>query len=321
MGRTGGYTRWILRLLFIAYALSGMYVIAPSQVGVLVRLGRVVNAGVRPGIHYALPWPIDVVHRVPVKLIHQLQIDTFYQNPDPNSTSSRFRTVTGLPSYCISGDNNIVTVNFLIKYMIVDPEKYLFSVAESELLLMSASSSSLIHTLAGLSVDEILTYGKKDIERCLLADLKERLDAAGSGLGISFIELTSVSPPQIVQKYFDDVINAGIDRKKMVHQAESYRSEQLADARSQAERLKQESLSYREDRIARAEGEAKRFLSQLAELGRSGEITKKRLYLEFIQALYPELEDVIIVDAEGGRRVINLKVFPGKGSDLQSGKK
>ncbi len=308
--RTGGYVSWIFRILVVVYALSGIYVVKPHEVGVVQRFGKVVDAGVRPGIHYALPRPLDKVDTVPVKLVQQIQLDTFHQDSDPRSVSSIFYNLTGLPSYCISGDNNIVTVSFIVKYMIIDAEKYLFSTTDTERLLHSLSATSLVHTLAKLSVDEILTFGKRGIESNLREEFQDRLDAVDSGLGVSFIELKSVSPPKIVQQYFDDVINAGIDRKKMVHQAESYRSEKLAGARGRAERLKQEALAYRNDQIARAEGKAKRFLSQLEELRHADSVTKQRLYLEFVQAVFPGLENVIVVDADDGEKLIKLKIFP-----------
>jgi membrane protease subunit HflK len=312
--RTGGYARWILRILILVYAASGIYIVKSHEIGVVQRFGRVVDASIRPGIHYALPRPIDRVDTVPVKLVQQIQLDTFTQEADPKSVSSQFYTLTGLPSYCISGDNNIVTVSYFVKYTIIDPVKYLFSASNTERLLQSLAASSLIHTLSKLPVDEILTFGKRGIESSLREELQHRLDDAGSGLGVSFIELRSVSPPKVVQKYFDDVINAGIDRKKMVHQAESYRSEQLADARGRAERMRQEALAYRNDQIARAEGEAKRFLSQLEELRGGDKVTKQRLYFEFIQAIFPGLENVIVVNAKDGKQLIHLKIFPPRSS-------
>lgn len=310
VSRTGGYARWIFRVLVLVYAFSGIYVVKPHETGVVRRFGRVIDGNVRPGIHYAFPRPIDKVDTVPVKLVQQIQLDTFCQDPDPTSVSSIFYNLTGLPSYCISGDNNIVTVSFIVKYMIMDPEKYLFATTDCIQLLRSLAATSLVHTLSKLPVDEILTFGKRGIESNLREELQDRLDGAGSGLGVSFIELKSVSPPKVVQQYFDDVINAGIDRKKMVHQAESYRSEKLAEARGRAERLRQEAHAYRNDQIARAEGEAKRFLSQLEELRRADRVTKQRLYLEFVRSVFPQLDNVIVVDDQDGGKLVNLKIFP-----------
>jgi membrane protease subunit HflK len=203
-------------------------------------------------------------------------------------------------------------VDFVTKYMIIDAKKFLFSISDSETILKNVAAASLIHAIAKLPVDEILTYGKKGIETSLRDEIQQRLDEADCGIGVSFVELKDISPPGIVQRYFDDVINAGIDRKKMVHQAESYSSERLAAAHAEAEERRQQALAYRKEKIDRAEGDASRFLSQLRELGGSGAVTKKRLYLEFVQSLYPKLEKMIIVDAKKNRRLIDLKVFPGR---------
>jgi membrane protease subunit HflK len=304
------FIRWVLFVLLIIYMLTGVYSIPQNEVGVLQRFGRVIDGEVKPGIHYALPWPIDKVEKVPVKVVNSIVIDDFSRDFAPNSPATTFQGLTGLTPYCITGDNNIVSIGLVIKYNITNPVSYLFSIKNNQLLLRDVAGSTIIHCLAELPVDEILTYGKKRIEDYVRLNLQRELDEVNSGLGISFIELKEVSPPKSVQQYFDDVINASIDKRKMINNAESYRNERIPRAKGDAEKIIQEANAYKKERISRAEGEAKRFLAQLAEYSDSKEVTRRRLHLEFIHSVYPSLKNIIIMDNKEGKKLINIKIFP-----------
>jgi membrane protease subunit HflK len=176
--------------------------------------------------------------------------------------------------------------------------------------LRDIACSKIIHCLSSLPVDEILTYGKKRIEDYLRPKLQKELDEVESGLSISFIELKEVSPPESVQKYFDDVINATIDKRKIVNNAQSYRNEKIPEAKAEAEKMLQEALGYKKEKVSRAKGEAKRFIACLGEYNNSKEVTRKRLYLEFIRSLYPYLKNIIIVDNKEGKKLLNIRLFP-----------
>lgn len=304
------FIKWIIGLLLLLYLCSGIYSISPNKIGVLVRFGKVIDPKVMPGIHYSLPRPIDTIYKVPVKVIHHVFIDDFYQSNKKDSASQIFYNATGLPSYCVSGDNNIVMVSFLVKYTITSPVKYLFNVKDHQQLLKDIASSTIIHCLASMPVDEILTYGKKKVEDCIKTNLQNNLDYLNSGLGVSFVELKDVNPPKEVQNYFDDVINATIDKKKSINEAESYRNQKIADANAEAERLIQQAEAYKKEKIAHAEGETQRFLTQLAEYNKCKDITKKRLYLDFISSIYPYLKNKIIVENKEGKKLLNIRVLP-----------
>ena len=119
-----------------------------------------------------------------------------------------------------------------------------------------------------MSVDEILTFGKRHIELRIKTDLQERLDILKNGLSITFVELQEVRPPEAVQSYFDDVINAQIDKKKYITTAESYYNENILKAHARANRIVQNALAYKQKVIAEATGESKRFLEQLIQARR-----------------------------------------------------
>ncbi|MDD5556999.1 MAG: FtsH protease activity modulator HflK [bacterium] len=296
---TGRFARWVALCLLGIYLLSGVYSISPNETGVLQRFGRVLEADISPGIHWAFPWPVDRVSRVPVRESRRVSVDDFFEGGEH---AEPFRRLTGLAPACVTGDNNIVTVNCAIQYLISDPAAYLFGVARVEEAFHDLAAAAVLHCIARMPVDEILTYGKTRIERFIKEHLQERLDAIGAGIAVSFVELRDVRAPRAVQSYFDDVINSKIDKRNRVATAESYRNEQIPHAHARADRTVQEARAHAQRAVAEAEGNASRFLSQLEEYQKDPDTTRRRLFLEFAARIHPRLEGTIVVE-EGGQPV------------------
>lgn len=294
------FARWVLILLLIIYLFSGTASISSNQVGVLQRFGKVIKPELKPGIYFNLPWPIDKLNKIAVKKISHIFIDDFYhssEEPDiPVLSANEFCKRTGLVPCCITGDNNLVTINCVIQYKITNPVDYLFKMARNEKMLRYISGSTMIHCLSTLSIDKILTYGKGEIENYLKINIQNRLDKIGCGLGINFIELKNINPPSRVQEYFNDVINAQIDKKKTINEMESYRNECIPQAYAEAEKIHQEALSYKIEKIKASQGETERFLKQLEEYSKAKEITKKRLHLEFLKAIFPKINKKYLLE-------------------------
>ena len=303
------FALYVLIALILLYLASGIYSIGQTQAGVQQRFGRITNPNVKPGIHYALPWPIDKVDKVSVKIVQRILIDDFSSNFEKNSAPYAFREITGLTPYCISGDNNIVNIICAIQYTVSNPVDYLFKIKGNERLLRDIICNCTIKSLAGLQVDEILTYGKRPIENTLKAEAQKKLDSLNCGLIISFVELRGVRPPVTVQGAFDDVINAKIDRRKIVSQAQSRRNELLPQAKATATRMTEKAETYKLQKILAAHGETQRFVKQLEAYRKMKEVTKKRLYFEFVKQIFPEIEKVYIIDREGDRVGAKIKIF------------
>ena len=301
------FSRWVLLILFVTYLFSGVYSIAQDQIGVSQRFGKIRDDHIEPGIHYALPWPIDKINKVCIKMVKRVQIDDFYS--EFNFPSNKFFQKTGLESYCITGDNNIVLLSCVIQYTILKPSEYLFNLQQPEQVLYDTTCKNILECLSRTSIDEILTYGKQIIEAYVRDNTQLDLDKLNSGLKINFVELKKVNPPDVVQQYFDDVINAQIDKRKMANIAESYRNEKIPEAKGKANRLLREAESYKKKVVCEAEGETKRFLSKLETYQGVEDITKKQLYLEFIKNLFPDLEEVYIIDQKDDQKLIEFKIL------------
>jgi len=300
---------YVILILAVLYLLSGVYSVSQNEIGVLQRFGRVINKGVMPGIHTAFPWPIDKVDKVPVRIMKRISIDDFSQEYSPGSIPALFYEFTGLSSYCITGDNNIVNFSCALQYSIADPVRYLFYIRNSENVLHSVISNAIIHCLSRLPVDEVLTYGKREIEIYIKNRVQEVLNNINCGLNISFVELKKVSPPAEVQKYFDDVINSKIDKKKVISKAESYWNEKMPEVSAQANQMIEEARSYKNEVIAKAEGDSQRFLDILNRYKKSKGLTRKRFYLECIKEALYGVDEVYVISSKDGKVPAKIKLF------------
>jgi len=313
VGQAHRFVFWVavvlLGLLLIYEAGTVFYSIKSNELGVLEVLGRVTERRVPPGLHLKWPWPLSRVHRVPVKEVKRLAVDTFFQGGGPDSRASLFYRLTGLESYCLTGDNNAVEIAAVIQYTIDDPYLYVYGAVEKEEVLRDAVCREMIHLMAARQVDEVLTYGKKEIEQELRRRVQDDIDRNRTGITVSMVEIKEIRPPTTVQSYFDDVINAQVDRKKMISRAESYRNQQLPAARGERERLLRAAEAYRDQVVKTAQGQTRRFLDRLAEYGKAPGLTRRRLYFEFAREVVPGLGQVTVIDAGTERPVAGLRLL------------
>lgn len=307
------FIKWLLMILLLLvlgiYFRTGFYSIEPDQIGILQILGKVVDKRVMPGPHYALPWPLSRVYKIPVKEARSLIIDDFFQDGDSKSRSSIFYQLTGLESYCLSGDNNAVQIKMVIQYVIKDPFNYIFGSSEKETLLRDIVCREAISVLADRTVDNILTIGKREIKNLVQKGAQEKLDADRTGLSISSVDIREIQPPSSVQTYFDDVINAQVDKEKIISRAESYYNEEIPAARGESDRLIKKAQAYRNQAINAALGESERFEKKLAEYRKSPEITRKRLYLEFVRQTLDQINNLYLLDAKEGKAPARLRLI------------
>ncbi len=297
------YMKWLSVFFAAFYMLSGVYNIERDAVGVLTRFGAVIEASVPPGLHYKLPWPIDRIHKIPLKQVQTLTIKDFALKyaTDESGRAFKFHRATQLDPYCITGDNNIVSCTLILKYTINDPVAYLFRNKQSEAFIERAAASAVVHQLARLKVDDILTSGKKALEFHIKHEINKAVASVNAGIAISFLEIKEISPPSKVQGEFDKVINAKVHKKKIINQAQGYRNRIVPRARMEADKIMQEAMAYKRENVLRAEGETARFLSRLEGYRQNPATTRKKIFLEFIRELYPSLDEIRVVDAEDNR--------------------
>ena len=307
LGATAVLVRRLLLIALVVYGFSGTYSVEPGEIAVHLRCGRVIDDAVPPGIHLGLPAPFDEVVNVPVKRMKSVRIDDFAE-PRQTGQPARFTVLTGIPTCCLTGDNNIVTISCVGQYTIQSAERFLYGTTGPEEIFRRVTGNALIHCLAGMPVDAILTTGKAHISEVVRARVNQQLDRFGCGLRLQFLELKSVSPPELVQENFRDVIKADIDRKKMINEAESYRNQRLSGANAEAERTVQEAMAYRTDIVARASGETKRFLGRLSEYEKNPAFVRQQEFFDFYTVLGSKYPRKIILSTRQGRAPARLRL-------------
>lgn len=299
------YLKGLMGVLAAAYLLSGIYKIENDAVGVVTRFGTLLHPSVPPGLHYKLPWPVDEVRRVAVKQVKTLRLSDFYLEKGDRINGSRgnhFFFETDIDPYCITGDNNIVAVNLLIKYTIADPVQYLFENKQSDRLMERTAAAVVVHNLARRKIDDILTSGKKQIEREMLSAMRYRMKALKTGISITFLEIEQIRPPHTVEDAFNQVINAKVNKRQMLNEAQGYYNRRVPKARSSADQIVQNAMAHKHERVSGAQGQTARFLSRLEGYQQDPVTVRKNIFLSFVRSIYPNLKEIRVVAPNGSSR-------------------
>ena len=271
--------------------LFGFTTIPANSVGVKTRFGAYHDI-VNPGLAYAIPY-IDEIHVVPTQRLLKLEFGfstsnatNIYQgDPEPGETETM-----------ITGDLNTALVPWVVQYRVTDPKMYLFGAREPEKTLRDLSESVMREVIGDRTVDEVLTIGRHDIETSTLKRLADLCSQYGLGIQIQQVQLATVRPPPAVQAAFNEVNQAQQEKQTAINQAWSVYNDAVPNARGQAKEREKQAEAYAFRRVNEAKGEAQKFSLLLTEYRKAPEVTRRRLYLEAMQAILPSLQKKIIVD-------------------------
>ena len=301
----------IILLLLVVWIIPGtFYFVEPDEEGVVTRFGKFDRTN-SPGLHFKYPSPIEHAATPKITQVRRAEIG--------------FRTAQGRPtqsvpaeSLMLTGDQNIVDMNLVVQYRIMDSVQYLFNVRRPHKLIRDAAETVIRGITGSKKIDEALTTGKAEIQVLAKDQIQALLDKYKSGLQVVTIQLQAVHPPEQVADSFKDVVRAREDKERMINEAQGYRNAVIPEARGQAAQIVRVAEGYREEKIKRAEGDAKRFLQQYGEYKKAPDITRKRIYLETMEQILPEINKVIMGNKKGGNV---LPILPlGKNSILGGNK-
>ncbi len=291
---------YVLGALLLLWIASGIYMIQPAERAVVFRFGR--STGVTgPGIHYHYPMPIEHVEVEKVDEVKRIEIGfrTVSVTPTP-----RYQKVPR-ESVMLTGDENIVDVELIVQYRIRNIEEYLFNVSEQTLAVHSIAEAALRQVIGKHPIDEALTGGKLAIQMKIHQQIQEVMDLYQIGLRVEQVKLQTVSVPREVDHAFKDVASAREDRERLRNEAEAYRNDIIPKTRGKAERMIREAEAYTVERVKRAQGDADRFLEVLKEYKKAREVTETRLYLETMEKILPNIQKYVI-DGEGNGGLLNI---------------
>jgi membrane protease subunit HflK len=273
------------------WALSGVYIVLPDQQAVETLFGKVVAPRVMPGLHYALPWPIESVTKLKVRQLQRLVVG----GDLPDSVLGRTQP---LASQFLTGDQNIINMRVVVQYSVGVPADYLFRAQNPGQMVGAAVESELARRVAHAQVDAVLTTEKAAIQEETRAAAQKLLNDFRAGVQLSTINIESVAPPPEAADAFRDVASARADTARIVSEAEGYSNDLIPKARGQAQQLLEEAQAYKEKKINEASGDAARFNQIAAEYSKASQVTGQRLYLETMEQVLPRIRK-LIVDQNG----------------------
>jgi membrane protease subunit HflK len=279
----------IVALAIVAvWLMSGIYVVSASEQGVVLRFGAF-TARTAPGINYHLPWPIETVHIVDVTHPRQITI-----GDRPGERSSDETENIAQEGLMLTGDENIVNVNFVVYWVIKDAANYLFNVDHPDAAIKAVAESAMREVVGKSPIEPILTENREPIQVEVRDLMQKTLDVYGAGVSVTDVKMQKVDPPDEVLDAYRDVQAARTDQERMRNEAEAYANKIIPEARGKAARIVQEGQAYKQRVIAEASGEAKRFLSVYEEYRKAPEVTRKRMYLETMSGILAGSNKVLI---------------------------
>jgi membrane protease subunit HflK len=269
------------------WALSGIYLVAPDQQAVETLFGKVVAPRVMPGLHYALPWPIQSVAKLKVRQLQRLVVGG-------EIADSVLGRTPPLASQFLTGDQNIINMRVVVQYSVSVPADYLFQAQNPAQVVGAAVESELARRVAHRGVDAVLTTEKAAIQEEVRAAAQKLLNDYRAGVALSTINIESVTPPAEAADAFRDVASARADTARIVNDAEGYANDLIPKARGQAQQSLEEAQAYQEKKINEAAGDAARFTQLVAEYSKAAQVTGQRLYLETMEQVLPRIKKVMV---------------------------
>ena len=299
-------------LILVLIALTGLalwsayYTVPSDSVAVVQRFGKYLK-NVPPGLHFKLPLGIDVATIVPVK--RQLKQEFGFTTPGARDRYQGTRRHDGKrETEMVTGDLNAALVEWVIQYRIADPVKYLFEVRDPSQTLRYVSESVMREVVGDRTVDEVITIGRQEIESEALTKMRALSTKYVMGLSIDQVQLKNINPPQPVQESFNEVNQAQQEKEKLINEARRDYNKVIPLAEGEKDQRIREADGYRLKRINEAKGDVARFNALLAEYNKAPEVTRRRIYIETLQVVMPNIRSKIIVDeqANGILPLLNL---------------
>jgi len=307
----------IIVILVVIYFLTTMfYTVAVDEVGVVQRFGEYVRT-TQPGLNFKLPRGIEKVTKVRVRYVYK---EEFGFRTVEAGTQSRYASGSAYlnESLMLTGDLNVAVVPWIVQYRINDPYKYLFKVRDVKGTLRDLSEATMRLVVGDRSINEVISK-RQEIANQAEGLLQKELDEAETGLKLATIEMKRTNVPEPVQPSFNEVNQAIQEKEKLVYQAREQYNKLIPQARGKAQKAIRSAEGYALERVNEANGNASRFTALYEEYAKAPDITRRRLFLEAIREVYPNLGDKYILDAKQNNLLPLLNL--GKGSGMAQGGK
>jgi modulator of FtsH protease HflK len=296
MGKRGWSVAGIAVVLL--WLVSGFYIVGKNEQGVVLRFGEFVGH-TQSGINYHLPWPIETAYTPEVT--RQQQMDIGYKPGEGDSQPAEDKPDESL---MLTGDENIVDINFTVYWQIKDANAFLFNVDlnlnKADDTVKAVAESAMREVVGQEHMDDIMTSHRQVIQRKVMKLMQGALDSYQGGIQITDVKMLKADPPQDVREAYLDVQKALADQERKRNEAEAYANTIIPQARGEAAQIVQDAEAYRQRAIAEAEGEAKRFTAVYREYKKAPEVTRKRMYYETMSQVLAPMNKIIVDDSAKG---------------------
>ena len=308
-GAKGGNKPIFLGLIILAiiWALSGLYRVLPDEQGVVLRFGKFVKT-TQPGLNYHIPFPIESVLTPKVTKVNRIDIGFRSERDSGFSTGGGVADVPE-ESLMLTGDENIVNIDFSVFWVIKDAGKFLFKIQDPQGTVKAAAETAMREVIAKSRIQPILTEGRSAIEIESQEIIQNILDEYNSGVEVTQVQTQKADPPDQVIDAFRDVQAARADMERSKNEAEAYANDVIPRARGEAAKILQAAEAYKKEVVAKAEGEASRFLAIYNEYKVAKAVTQERMYLETMEKVLADI-DKVIIEKNAGSGVVPYLPLP-----------
>lgn len=290
----GGGIGLVVVLVAVVWLASGFYIVDASQRGVVLQFGAYKET-TEPGLRWRLPWPMETSQVVNLTGVRTVEVG--YRGTEKNRVPQE--------ALMLTDDENIVSVQFAVQYLLKDPKDYLFKNRDPDAAVTQAAETAIREVVGKSKMDFVLYEGRDQIAANTQKLIQDILDRYATGIQVRSVSMQGTQPPEQVQAAFDDAVKAGQDRERAKNEGQAYANGVIPRAQGTSSRLMEESNGYKQRIIAIAEGDASRFKQILDEYKKAPEVTRNRMYLETVEQIYASTSKVMI-DAKSSGNLLYL---------------
>ncbi|MET0301174.1 MAG: FtsH protease activity modulator HflK [Methyloceanibacter sp.] len=297
-GRMGGPLAILLTVVIVALVgFFGFTVrVNPDELGIVLRFGKYVRQ-LPPGLNFRWPYPVEQVELPKVTRINRIEVG-MRGSSDVRDASSTIRDVPE-ESLMLTGDENIVDVDFVVFWRIADAPDFLFNIQNPEGTVKAVAESSMREIVGQNDIEPILTEARAKTEADVQQLMQKILDSYGAGVQVTQVQLQKVDPPAQVIDAFRDVQAARADQERLQNEAQAYANRIIPEARGEAERILQSAQGYRDQVIAEAKGQGDRFTKVYEQYKKAPDVTRQRIFIETMEKVLGGADKVIVDDKTG----------------------
>jgi modulator of FtsH protease HflK len=294
-GVFGRFGSGLLLVLLIVLAVSGVYKVGPGEIGVVRTFGRE-TAKRGPGLRFRIP----LVQKVDVVNVEQIRrIEVGFRDKEPHIDEAQM----------ITGDANILEVQMIVQYRVIEPTRYLFRLRDPDETLRASAEVALRGVVGRTSIDDVITTGREKVQEETREWLQNLVDGYDSGIRVTEVKLQAVDAPDAVRDAFHEVVRAREEKEKLINQAMGYNADIIPRARGEVRKVVREAEGYREQRVLEAKGDSEKFDATFAEYKKAERVTRKRLYLESMERILAKTPHKVVIDERLSKTAMPILPF------------